>query len=91
MASGSTASSLRSSLPTKDALARENKFLRGRLREVKEELRRARIKLGENRLWKSEEEETEARRNPWRTPSPEEERFSRETSKRSLEDWSPRW
>ena len=86
MASSYTASGLRSSSSTKDALARENKFLRGRLREVEEELRQARIKLGENRIWKSEEEEMEARRNPWRTPSPEEERFPRETSKRSLED-----
>ena len=86
MASSSTASSLRSSLPTKDALARENKFLRGRLREVEEKLRQAMIRLGENRLWKSEEEEEEARRNPWRTPSPEEGRFPRETSKRSLGD-----
>ena len=49
-------------------------------------MRQARIKLGENRIWKSEEEEMEARRNPWRTPSPEEERFPRVTSKRSLED-----
>ena len=86
MASSSTASSLRSSLPTKEALARENKFLRGCLREVEEELRQARIKLGVNRIWKSEEEEVEAGRNPWRTPSPEEGRFPRETSKRSLED-----
>ena len=70
----------------KDALARENKFLRGRLREVEERLRQVKIKLGVNRLWKSDEEEMEARRNPWRTPSPEEERFPRETSKRSLED-----
>jgi len=53
---------------------------------VEEELRRTRIKLGENRVWKSEEEEEEARRNPWRTPSPEEEKFPRETSKRSLGD-----
>jgi len=44
----------------KDALARENKFLRGRLREVEEELRKMRIRMGENRLWKSEEEEMEA-------------------------------
>jgi len=57
MASSSTASGLRSSSSTKDALAKENKFLRGRLREVEEELRQARIKLGVNRVWKSEEEE----------------------------------
>jgi len=86
MASSSTASSLRSSLPTKDALARENKFLRGRLREVEEELRKMKIRMGENRLWRGEEEEEEARRNPWRTPSPEEGRFPRETSKRNLEE-----
>jgi len=73
-------------LPTKDALAREKKFLRGRLSEVEEELRQARIKLGVNRLWKGDEDEMEAQRNPWRMPSPEEERFPRETSKRSLED-----
>ena len=73
-------------MPTKEAVARENKFLRGRLREVEEELRQARIKLGENRIWKSEEKEVEARRNPWRMPSPEEGRFPREISKRSLED-----
>ena len=53
---------------------------------MEEELRQVRIKLGENRLWKSEGEEEEARRNPWRTPSPEEGRFPRETSKRSLDD-----
>jgi len=44
------------------------------------------MKLGGNRIWKSDEEEMEARRNPWRTASPDEERFPRETSKRSLED-----
>ena len=60
MASSSTASSLRLSSSMKDALARENKFLRGRLREVEEELRKMRIRMGENRLWKSEEEEMEA-------------------------------
>jgi len=65
---------------------RENKFLRGCLRKVEEKLRQAEIKLGVNRRWKSDEEEVEGRRNPWRTPSPEEERFPRETSKRSLED-----
>jgi len=47
MASSSTASSLRLSLPTKEALARENKFLRGRLREVEEELRNMRIRMRE--------------------------------------------
>ena len=84
MASSRSTSSLHQSLRTKDALARENTFLRGRLREVEAELREARIRLGENRVWKSEEEEVEARRNPWRTPSPEEGRFPRGASKRSL-------
>jgi len=86
MASSHSTSSLRASLPTKDALARENTFLRGRLREVEAELREAKVRLRENRVWKSEEEEVEARRNPWRTPSPEEGRFPREASKRSLNE-----
>jgi len=53
---------------------------------VEEELRTIRIRIGENRLWRGEEEEEEARRNRWRTPLPEEGRFPRETSKRSLDD-----
>jgi len=40
--------------------------------------------MRENMWGRSKEGEMEARRNPWRTPSPEEEGFPRETTKRSF-------
>ena len=55
---------------------------------MEEELRKMKVtsRIGENRLWRGEEEEEEAQRNLGRMPLPEEERFPREISKRSLED-----
>ncbi|KAG0639833.1 hypothetical protein HOY80DRAFT_1072020 [Tuber brumale] len=70
--------------PTTENLLRENQFVRGRLQRVEEELRQANIRLGVNRVWKNEEEEEEARLNPWRMPSPEEERSPREASKKHM-------
>ncbi|KAG0640102.1 hypothetical protein HOY80DRAFT_1043079 [Tuber brumale] len=40
--------------------------------------------LRENKVWKSEEDEEKARLNPWRMPSPEEERSPREASKKRM-------
>ncbi|KAG0641775.1 hypothetical protein HOY80DRAFT_1111227 [Tuber brumale] len=70
--------------PTTESLLPENQFLRGRLQRVEEELREVNIRLGVNRVWKSEEGEEKAHLNPWRTPSPEEERSPRGTSKKRM-------
>ena len=60
--------------PTKDFLLWENKELKRRIKAMEEEME----------LLKKEK--TAQNTNPWRTPSPEEERFPRGTVKRSLED-----
>jgi len=62
--------------------------------EAEERYRQLDIKCGENRIWKSDEE-FERARVAYRTPSPEEERFPREASRKRGEDvlgtsW-PRW
>jgi len=66
-------------------LLSENAFLRKRLSEAEESYRQLAIKSGENRIWRSDEE-FERARIAYRTPSPEEERFPREASRKRGED-----
>ena len=57
----------------KEFLLWENAELKRQIKAIEEELERIK-------------EEKAMKTNPWRTPSPEEERFPRETVKRSLDD-----
>ena len=67
------ATSFRGDFPTKDFLLWENAELKRRIKAMEEEMKSLK------------DEKMAQNANPWRTPSPEEERFPRETVKRSLD------